>query len=659
MRLPLSKVWRAFPELDRFSDEQCQRFVRASRRGAGRAVRVVAVLATLFVSWLASAVFLGWLFLNPATIGRWERDHPFVLLGVLPAVILLATTPAILLRDRLLRRHVMRIITLRGRCLMCKYSLLGLPVGANLLVVCPECGATTPVDPALGELMSAEAGQARFQPRPEQFPEYRAFFTPERVRTITRWSLRVFVTVCILTGGALVYHELRIRADARQAAADRAGPDGIEAFVATLAKQAEGEKVNGWAVMMEAFAEADDIQATVRGRVAASDPDADADVSLIFAAERDAPQHLKERFNRNQALGLEVLEQARASGLFDRLDRVADVRHAVRPLDHDRARPAFLMTIPDHRYIRHLARLNAARLHTACAAGDAEAAGKAMATGLAMARMLGQQPLHMDKLTAQGIEALCFSIARKRIMQQPGEAMLAALLKAVESQAAGDDRRDWLAGERTFSLDTIRWLYADPSNVRWGWFSLQRPLARLLGGRPPFGRVPYYGTTLAQLDTMDAAGLAALAGPRQNLSSGSGETPARGNLLLDYLHFSRPARIRDMLDNQAFDRRALLVLIAVERFRALHHDPPPSLQALVPEFMPSVPIDPFCGLPLGYMLIDPATDQYGRCFLIFGAGHDGVQDLPSAPVRASAIARWPGAAAPGSHKDVVFNTPGD
>ncbi len=38
MRLPAFKVYRAFPELDRFSDEQCRRFMSAAKRGLARRI---------------------------------------------------------------------------------------------------------------------------------------------------------------------------------------------------------------------------------------------------------------------------------------------------------------------------------------------------------------------------------------------------------------------------------------------------------------------------------------------------------------------------------------------------------------------------------------------------------------------------------------------
>jgi hypothetical protein len=59
--------------------------------------------------------------------------------------------------------------------------------------------------------------------------------------------------------------------------------------------------------------------------------------------------------------------------------------------------------------------------------------------------------------------------------------------------------------------------------------------------------------------------------------------------------------------NLAF-RRTAIATIAAERFRRAHAgQPPPSLAALVPEFLASVPQDPFDGKPLKYRV---AADSY-------------------------------------------------
>ena len=55
MRIPISKIYRAFPEFDAFTDEQCERFMlRVKLSGSKQAVPilvgVLVALATLIVS---------------------------------------------------------------------------------------------------------------------------------------------------------------------------------------------------------------------------------------------------------------------------------------------------------------------------------------------------------------------------------------------------------------------------------------------------------------------------------------------------------------------------------------------------------------------------------------------------------------------------------
>ena len=66
-------------------------------------------------------------------------------------------------------------------------------------------------------------------------------------------------------------------------------------------------------------------------------------------------------------------------------------------------------------------------------------------------------------------------------------------------------------------------------------------------------------------------------------------------------------------------RDAAMTLVAVERYRAVHGRSPESLDQLVPDFIPKVPIDPFDGQPLRYRL-DP--DRY----VVYSVGEDRQDD---------------------------------
>jgi hypothetical protein len=151
VRMPLTKIYRAFPELDRFTDAQCAAWVRlAQREHWGFMLRVGVVLAVLLIpaaglligivssvtGVLAASRFGSW-------IGRSLRltidDVEMIFKGpALIAAMVLVFVVAALVRDRALR-HVVQARLRSGRCTACDYTLMGLkPQGS--MVRCPECG---------------------------------------------------------------------------------------------------------------------------------------------------------------------------------------------------------------------------------------------------------------------------------------------------------------------------------------------------------------------------------------------------------------------------------------------------------------------------------------------------------------------------------------
>lgn len=66
-------------------------------------------------------------------------------------------------------------------------------------------------------------------------------------------------------------------------------------------------------------------------------------------------------------------------------------------------------------------------------------------------------------------------------------------------------------------------------------------------------------------------------------------------------------------------RRLAVVAIALKRYELQHQQFPPSLDALVPDFIAQLPLDPMSGQPLGYR-----TNQTG--YVLYSVGEDGVDD---------------------------------
>ncbi|MCH7791072.1 MAG: hypothetical protein IID31_02180 [Planctomycetes bacterium] len=143
MRLPLTKLYRAFPELDPFTDEQCLWYIaRAKRKHKVRnAIALFGVVALGFPAWGLFAL-LAW------PIVAWIGGRSFaahrIPLGLLGFIIgvsaVLAAVCTMLARDRWLRWMIRKVLN-RAVCPSCEYSLLGLRV-ENDGVVCPECGAS-------------------------------------------------------------------------------------------------------------------------------------------------------------------------------------------------------------------------------------------------------------------------------------------------------------------------------------------------------------------------------------------------------------------------------------------------------------------------------------------------------------------------------------
>lgn len=160
MRIPLSKVYRAFPELDRFSDAECERFVlQVSRQrlgtryliGVAPVIGLVVSIIVLVVVMVYGQPSLKWLsdvlnrladFVQPdreADIG-----HLALFFAALMWVITSTYLSALLARDWHLRRGI-RLRLEVTNCTACRQSLLGLPLlagerGEPAAVRCPECG---------------------------------------------------------------------------------------------------------------------------------------------------------------------------------------------------------------------------------------------------------------------------------------------------------------------------------------------------------------------------------------------------------------------------------------------------------------------------------------------------------------------------------------
>jgi len=139
--MSISKVYRAFSELDAFSDEECERFVRAARAQAGFRLTASAIGAGVGMAVALIAALVGgaiaWRWMGLPRLDRADRALFVVIAmgGIFPCVVALAGFGA---RDQTLIGAIRRRLG-NATCTACRFSLLGLPV-TDGAVRCPECG---------------------------------------------------------------------------------------------------------------------------------------------------------------------------------------------------------------------------------------------------------------------------------------------------------------------------------------------------------------------------------------------------------------------------------------------------------------------------------------------------------------------------------------
>ena len=220
MRVPGRKIWRAFKELDQFSDEQCARFVKRAYGGC-----VFRLLVSAFVLGVFAATFFGllvaiiWLHTSLELDNRSKYSDTFIAWTTASSVFLVGITApmlALLSRDFILRTAIWRVLNLSGVCRACQYPLYGLPLSDSFECVCPECSTVTAVDPSLVELARNDAGQA-IAVRRGGGEEVRHFWTLRRLRLAKRAVLWTLLTLFGLPTVVIGLNELVIRIEAARA----------------------------------------------------------------------------------------------------------------------------------------------------------------------------------------------------------------------------------------------------------------------------------------------------------------------------------------------------------------------------------------------------------------------------------------------------------
>ncbi|HYE62156.1 MAG TPA: hypothetical protein VD997_09175 [Phycisphaerales bacterium] len=126
--------------------------------------------------------------------------------------------------------------------------------------------------------------------------------------------------------------------------------------------------------------------------------------------------------------------------------------------------------------------------------------------------------------------------------------------------------------------------------------------------------------------------------------------------ILEDLCFGAYEKWWDTEEATAFRLDGARLVLAVERYRDRHAGQAPQrLEALVPEYVASLPRDPISGKPLVYRVLDAAADPQGRSYVLYSVGGDGIDNGGEYdPMRNQSSLMGPATA---SGHDYVFSVP--
>ncbi len=147
--LTRKKIYRAFPELDQFDDQTCERYLNRTTGiaacGSG-CFTLIAVVVLTFIAWSFieyNARELLYYTLKSQKIKMGVYTDTFVGLFAYSGFIWFPWVSVLVVRDRWLYRNIRKQLN-GALCKQCEYSLLGLTVMEDHrvpYVKCPECGS--------------------------------------------------------------------------------------------------------------------------------------------------------------------------------------------------------------------------------------------------------------------------------------------------------------------------------------------------------------------------------------------------------------------------------------------------------------------------------------------------------------------------------------
>ncbi|NLX14151.1 MAG: hypothetical protein GXY44_10935 [Phycisphaerales bacterium] len=244
-----------------------------------------------------------------------------------------------------------------------------------------------------------------------------------------------------------------------------------------------------------------------------------------------------------------------------------------------------------------------------------------------LGRLVEDEPSVISALVRIAVDALTVSIIEQVCAQDILEPDLLRKLEAMLAAADLDSRLYWgILGERALFVESFRWMRSDAytneldqeakTGLRWGIYK---------------GFLHDQATGLVFWNRYVQAVQAPSTGPRVGDTIGAEVSALPDVYLITKMvvpDFGR-AFVLDMKTTSQI--RAARTAMALERYRIAHGRWPDTLDKLVPEYLASIPLDPFDGRPLRYSLKDDAAFIYSISENLVDNSGEVASFHPSAP----------------------------
>ena len=614
MRFIASPIYRAFPELDGFTDEQCRNYLRQVYGGAQVRVAMWLVCPVLGVG---GAMAVAWICAAIAHPSRGVTST-FAIVGILAAVFASFGFGTLIARDVLLGLLVLRALGGTARCPSCDYSAMGLLVPADFMVTCPECGQSINITAYRDQCVAGADGALRFMPPRGLAFERPRTWTPRRQQAIVRSVRRIGLAIVLTLGLVVVSVVALALAQSWSARADRAALPTPEQLDAALRPAGTAPSTGSIAAPLSEFALWDTSQSQFlltragdRMQISARTRWGDASFRELRAMESVL-----------QALDAMGLHQAGAMALAaDRIAAGPGGSMLPSPVDTPYGKDWLRYAA-----VPRLWQLANAALAVAAARRDAPAFARAMEWQLAALRISASTPPFLfdydelrplvrvtaEALRADGGEQLASALdaaIRRQSVRPSMQAMKAARLDWEIDGLASWFENPWGALGPAWSGPRNEWI---AKNLNIHWAGLYWPQRQAI--------LEHSGVLFEELmaDPSDrdqqkvSAAMAALddAGPinwvrLQRFTGASPSVELRGALF----------------------ERALATVVAIERFRRAEGHLPASLAELRPPFVDELPKDPYRQGPFGYRVLPPDTaTAWHPGYTLWSVGVNGSDD---------------------------------